>query len=410
MNHWNKIENSITNAKREYNHVEQSTLGGVVLPLIRIWNYDVYLYGAAEGFESILSYLRANDVEPKGIIFQNDDEIKSNLDLPIIKISQIEKINWNNSYVIVTLSSVFQGIGQQIMRGDLKGVLKKKKKTNKLNRVFRKVGIRNYYYIYTREIKDIYMFPSEFSYIGANLNPSSYNNRIYYYRNHIAELKYTYNLFEDEASKFTMGEYIRTYMQSGIYKGEFGDGRYKYFRGYGSGIFAEELYIHLHNEVWLNCGAAMGDSIFLFFANGYSAKKIYAYEGEKSVYTQLINNIKKLPNSMKEIIKPINEIISNTTEWESKIDEKITFVNADIEGAELDLLRTMSTKIASDRPVIAVCVYHRQEDLNVIPKYIQSIVGNYKFCLRKYPCSVSNPMMTAELVLYAIPEERYCGV
>lgn len=109
---------------------------------------------------------------------------------------------------------------------------------------------------------------------------------------------------------------------------------------------------------------------------------------------------------MREIVNPVNIFISEKTNWDFVIKEKISLLNADVEGYELELLHTMKNRIKSDRPVLAICVYHHNEDLINIPQFIDKIVDRYKYFLRKYPSTVTNAMRTSELVLYAVPQER----
>ena len=51
------------------------------------------------------------------------------------------------------------------------------------------------------------------------------------------------------------------------------------------------------------------------------------------------------------------------------------------------------------RPILAICVYHKKEDLITIPQFIKSIYKNCRFYLRKH-CESD----VYELVLYAVPE------
>ena len=158
----------------------------------------------------------------------------------------------------------------------------------------------------------------------------------------------------------------------------------------------------------MNCGSAVGDTIFWYFANGLKAKKVYAYEGSANTYSALCSNLKYLPSDYRYVVQPINEYISVDTAFEEKITEKITLLNADIEGNELSMLKAMEDVIIKDRPVLAICAYHKKEDLLELPLYISSIVEDYRFFLRKYegtPWCGSNYF---ELVLYAIPVERCC--
>lgn len=171
----------------------------------------------------------------------------------------------------------------------------------------------------------------------------------------------------------------------------------------------EELYVHIEDEVWINCGACSGETILAFFSNEYSCKKIYACEGDQSSLTKSVleRHISKLPSCMRDKIKIVPEYISDNTNWETYLeDDRITFINADIEGAELELLHSCKDIIIRDRPVIAVCVYHRPSDIFDLIEYIQSIQNGYIFKFRKYACYAACCRLENELVLYAIPEER----
>lgn len=76
-------------------------------------------------------------------------------------------------------------------------------------------------------------------------------------------------------------------------------------------------------------------------------------------------------------------------------NEFVSFIKMDIEGAELNALKGASKIIQRDRPMCAICVYHRPGDVLVIMKYLHGLVPEYKFSLRQY----SN--FSSETVLYA---------
>lgn len=73
----------------------------------------------------------------------------------------------------------------------------------------------------------------------------------------------------------------------------------------------------------------------------------------------------------------------------------VTFIKMDIEGSELKALQGAEQTIKMYKPTLAICVYHKKEDIIEIPNYILSIVPEYKLYLRHY----SNH--TEETVLYA---------
>lgn len=72
------------------------------------------------------------------------------------------------------------------------------------------------------------------------------------------------------------------------------------------------------------------------------------------------------------------------------------FVKMDIEGAECDAILGMKDTIKRCRPALAVCVYHKAEDLFRVPLLIDELGGGgYDMFLRHY-----SPTMI-ESVLYA---------
>ena len=67
----------------------------------------------------------------------------------------------------------------------------------------------------------------------------------------------------------------------------------------------------------------------------------------------------------------------------------------DIEGSEYKALLGAERTIKTFAPTLAICVYHRKEDLINIPKLIKSYRNDYVFFLRTYR------YISQELVLYA---------
>ncbi|MHB8062988.1 MAG: FkbM family methyltransferase, partial [Ruminiclostridium sp.] len=69
-------------------------------------------------------------------------------------------------------------------------------------------------------------------------------------------------------------------------------------------------------------------------------------------------------------------------------------IKMDIEGSELLALKGACNTIKKYKPYLAICVYHKTEDIFEIPKYLRSIIPSYKFYLRG----------GIHTVLYAVPE------
>lgn len=76
-----------------------------------------------------------------------------------------------------------------------------------------------------------------------------------------------------------------------------------------------------------------------------------------------------------------------------------TFIKMDVEGSELDALKGAKQTILNNKPKLAICLYHRPKDFIEIPKWIHTLVPEYKLYVRHHSFSIN------ETVLYAIPPE-----
>ena len=85
---------------------------------------------------------------------------------------------------------------------------------------------------------------------------------------------------------------------------------------------------------------------------------------------------------------PIDEIVDPA--------DHVTMIKMDIEGAELEALKGSKKVIQRDKPRLAICIYHKPEDMTEIPLYIKELVPEYKLYIRHH----SNA--GTETVLYAV--------
>lgn len=220
-----------------------------------------------------------------------------------------------------------------------------------------------------------------------------------YVKNNIDGIFKVYDMLEDEISKDTLVEIIRCAITHDVWKEkEYASSR-KYF----------ECYKHLEDEQWINCGSALGDTILHFISNGYDYKKIYAFEGDKTVCNELINILDGIDINKRSRIEVKNSYIGiedgRNTFDELFEDKPVTLINMDIEGAELDVLKGAKKTIERDKPVLAICVYHNPSHLVEIPKYVLNVSLEYSFYLRKYINDHPNNILS-EYVLYAVPSHR----
>jgi FkbM family methyltransferase len=73
-----------------------------------------------------------------------------------------------------------------------------------------------------------------------------------------------------------------------------------------------------------------------------------------------------------------------------------TFIKMDIEGAEREALLGGAETIARAKPKLAICAYHKPEDLYALPQTIMRIRGDYRFALRQHEPELH------EIILYAV--------
>ncbi len=237
-----------------------------------------------------------------------------------------------------------------------------------------------------------------------------------YFKENYSSFLETYNWLEDEKSKKTMEDYLRGHIELSNFPmkdvWETADVDKQYF--------PEDIIQLSGDEVFVDCGAYTGDTLDNFLRRVKSFKKYYALEPDVRRYDELkpklIENVIHIPkgawdkkeqqyfsleNECGEIADGAGRdyIEVSVDRIDNIIDEKsdkITFIKMDIEGAELRALHGAEKVIKKDKPTLAVCVYHKREDLITIPQYIKKLVPDYKLYLR------AHFVYASELVLYAV--------
>lgn len=87
-------------------------------------------------------------------------------------------------------------------------------------------------------------------------------------------------------------------------------------------------------------------------------------------------------------VLPIDSVIDS--------GDRVTMIKMDIEGSELEALKGAKKTIQRDKPKLAICIYHKPEDLWEIPLYIKELVPEYRLYIRHHSFGQS------ETVLYAV--------
>ena len=169
-------------------------------------------------------------------------------------------------------------------------------------------------------------------------------------------------------------------------------------------------------------GGYDGDTIEEFFEwTKGKYKRIYSFEPEKKKYELIMENEWKYGNKVKVYNKGLWSSIkelrfkSGDCQWSGKITEegeevietvyldkvvkeKVTFIKLDIEGAEKEAIIGAKNIIKEDVPKMAICIYHRPEDLYELPFLISEISNQYKYYVRH--CG----MRFAGTILYCVPK------
>lgn len=192
------------------------------------------------------------------------------------------------------------------------------------------------------------------------------------------------------------------------------------------------------NETFVDCGAFDGDTIKEFVQyTGQQYNKIYAFEPDEQNVERLRNEIdsdriviiekgtgrekgmagfyadgslfsnfvdssiwgEKTRRDLYEDSDSYIEVPITSLDLEL-VNVPISLIKMDIEGSELDALIGAQGIIRTYHPKLAICVYHKQEDLFSIINYIHTFDSennSYKYFLRHHSDDMT------ETVLYALP-------
>lgn len=175
------------------------------------------------------------------------------------------------------------------------------------------------------------------------------------------------------------------------------------------------------NEVMVDLGAWTGDSTLNYIQTYGKYKRIYCYEIDESSMKKMKKNLSEYSgiefrnkgagnkNGIGYIEGEPDSTCNKLTERKSgkevelvrlddDIDEKVTLIKMDIEGAEQEALLGASRHIREERPKLLISVYHNNEDIWKIPRMVREMYPEYQFYLR----SNGNQPGPAEIVLLAI--------
>jgi FkbM family methyltransferase len=168
----------------------------------------------------------------------------------------------------------------------------------------------------------------------------------------------------------------------------------------------------LENEIFVDVGVFnLGNSVDFSKWATRAYEKIYAFEPDPTCFGNSLKRLKESGELDTEKVELLNKGLSSnngvlsfpaiyngsgnytnndTIEVEVvSLDSflhgrKVTFIKMDVEGAEMDVLLGMQETIRVHKPKLAVCIYHKHEDVFEISSFILSLVPEYKFYIRHY--------------------------
>jgi len=192
--------------------------------------------------------------------------------------------------------------------------------------------------------------------------------------------------------------------------------------------FNPDFMIYENDEVFIDDGCFDLGSALRFKGHCKSVKKIYAFEPSPACFENCVKNREKYKLNEVQILPyatwskrttlnfnaaehsgssvtadrtgpgakvtavPIDEVIDPT--------DKVTFIKMDIEGSELESLKGAEKVIRKDKPKLAVCMYHKPEDMVELPLIIKDFVPEYKLFIRHHS------VYEGETVLYAVMPDK----
>jgi FkbM family methyltransferase len=183
-------------------------------------------------------------------------------------------------------------------------------------------------------------------------------------------------------------------------------------------------------DVFVDCGAFDGDTIRSLIHEQRQFARIEAIEADSHSFARLAEYVATMEPQLHNKIRlhqcaigsqqgPVR--FEDTGKVDSKISDlgsivvdmvpldvmfaskSVSMIKMDIEGGEFDALLGAQHVIQRDHPILAVCVYHRQEDIWRLPLLMRHLYPEYRMYLKAYRGD------GIQTVAFAVPPERVLG-
>lgn len=326
------------------------------------------LYGAGGIGNSVVKYLKHYQVEVECLCDKNKSGAHQETGLPIISPDELLK-TYANANIIICSDNYEEEIEKELLA---KGIEKKQ--------------------IFNRRV--------------LNIHEMTHQD----FKKYLPGYAQAYDLFEDEKSKQILLERIECYLMSEKISASRAELQY----------FDPEIITLSDEEIVADGGMYVGDTAESFMkCVDYKYRHYYGFEPDRKNY-----QIAKIALSNLNNVSLINKGLWNCeTELSfngsltssSKLDDKNgedsvlvtsldtffegkeppTLIKMDIEGSELEALKGSEYLIRTYKPKLAICVYHKPEDMYVLPEIIKSYREDYKLYLRHYTDGIYETVMYA---------------
>lgn len=234
-----------------------------------------------------------------------------------------------------------------------------------------------------------------------------------FFKNKKNEIDEVCNILSDDLSKITLKGMIQ-YRCSGDYKNLPPN-------SFSTQYFKNNFFNYFDNECFIDCGAFDGDTILRFKRimkkNGKRHYHIVAFEPDHNNAVKLMHvcpDVKCIEKGLWNEEKILNFASDGTMTSSISLEQEknvtqvpvtaidlcqdcksATFIKMDIEGAEYNALLGAKNTICCNKPKLAICIYHSNEDMLRLIKLVHEMVPEYKLYVRQHTNAL------CETVLYA---------
>ena len=224
---------------------------------------------------------------------------------------------------------------------------------------------------------------------------------------HEDKYRWLFERLEDTESKRILGSIINFRLSADLaYMSGFTDRQKEQY-------FEDFLDLKPNDEVFVDVGGFDGFTSLEFIRRCPHYRGVYFFEpglknmeiaksrlGDYANIHFLQTGLSNKKDTVRFAIGGSSSAISTDGEAEIKVDaldnmleDTVTFIKMDIEGAEGMAIEGARKTIATSHPRLAICVYHKADDMWKIAEQVLSIRDDYRIYLRHYTEGVTETVM-----------------